>query len=163
MIVHYIDNYKNIPLWVLVRILSFGKISKFYSLMKQKEQNAISRKYNLKIAEFKIYLQNLTIIRNICAHDEKLYDIRVRSRIFPTDYHKQLKIQRNNKYQYATRDLFSIVIILKMLLDKERFKDFYSNLILDVEKLESKISSISIDKILYKMGFPKNFKELLKL
>lgn len=61
-----------------------GKISKFYSLMKQKEQNAISRKYNLKISEFKIYLQNLTLIRNICAHDEKLYDMKVKSRIFST-------------------------------------------------------------------------------
>ena len=49
MIVHYLDNYKYVPLWVLVRILSFGKISKFYSLMKPKEQNAISRKYNLRI------------------------------------------------------------------------------------------------------------------
>lgn len=49
MIVHYLDNYKYVPLWVLVRILSFGKVSKFYSLMKPKEQNAISRKYNLRI------------------------------------------------------------------------------------------------------------------
>ena len=49
MIVHYLDNYKYVPLWVLVRILSFGKISKFYSLMKPKEQNAISRKYNSRI------------------------------------------------------------------------------------------------------------------
>ena len=63
MIVHYWDNYHYIPLWVLVRILSFGKISKFYSLMKQKEQNTISRKFNLQISEFKIYLQNLTLIR----------------------------------------------------------------------------------------------------
>lgn len=40
MIVHYLDTYKYIPLWILVRILSFGKISKFYSLMKQREQNS---------------------------------------------------------------------------------------------------------------------------
>ena len=33
---------------------------------------AISRKFNIQISEFKIYLQNLTLIRNICAHDEKL-------------------------------------------------------------------------------------------
>ena len=57
MIVHYWDNYHYIPLWVLVRILSFGKISKFYSLMKQKEQNTISRKFNLQISEFKISSQ----------------------------------------------------------------------------------------------------------
>lgn len=37
MIVHYIDTYNYIPLWVLVRVLSFGKVSKFYSFMKDKE------------------------------------------------------------------------------------------------------------------------------
>ncbi len=36
MIIHYLDTYKYIPLWVLIRILSFGKVSKFYSFMKQK-------------------------------------------------------------------------------------------------------------------------------
>lgn len=137
MIIHYLDTYQYIPLWVLVRILSFGKISKFYSLMKQKEQNAISRKYHLKIPEFKIYLQNLTLIRNICAHDEKLYDIKVRSRIFPTCYHEKLNIKKNNKYQHATRDLFSIIIILKMLLEKEQFDNFYRTIIEDIQELKN--------------------------
>jgi len=127
MIVHYLDVYQTVPLWVLVRILSFGKISKFYSLMKPKEQNSVSRKYNLKISEFKIYLQNLTLIRNICAHDEKLYDIKMKSRIFPTEYHKKLNIQKNIKYQFATRDLFSVIIILKRLLNKNNFNVFYLN------------------------------------
>ena len=54
MITHYRDKYKYIPLWVLVRVLSFGKISRFYSLMKSKEQNVISKKYNLRINELKI-------------------------------------------------------------------------------------------------------------
>ncbi len=163
MITHYLDNYKYIPLWVLVRVLSFGKISKFYSLMKQKEQNAISRKFNMQISEFKIYLQNLTLIRNICAHDEKLYDIRTKSRIYPTIYHKKLHILRNNRVLYATRDLFSIVIILKMLLEKEKFNIFYTEIINSIEMLEKQLHTISIDKVLYKMGFPKNYRKLLKL
>lgn len=128
MIIHYLDNYKYIPLWVLVRILSFGKISKFYSLMKAKEQNAISRKYNLRIHEFKVILHNLTLIRNICAHDEKLYDIRMKSRISSTIYHKKLDIKnKNGNYKFATRDLFSIVIVLKILLEKKILIVFIKN------------------------------------
>ena len=137
MIVHYLDNYKYIPLWVLVRILSFGKISKFYSLMKPKEQNQISKKYNLKIHEFRIILHNLTLIRNICAHDEKLYDIKLRNRISSTIYHKKMKVEnKNGNYQYATRDLFSIIIILKLLLEKEKFSVFYNEMINDIEDLK---------------------------
>lgn len=164
MIRHYLDNYKYIPLWVLVRILSFGKISKFYSLMKPKEQNTISRKYNLRISEFRIILHNLTLIRNICAHDEKLYDIKMKNRISSTIYHKKLKIEnKNGNYQYATRDLFSIIIALKLLLEKEQFNRFYSEIIKNIEKLKKELYTIQIDKVMYKMGFSKNYKKLLKL
>ncbi len=164
MIMHYLDNYKYIPLWVLVRVLSFGKISKFFSLMKPKEQNAISRKYNLRIHEFIIILHNLTLIRNVCAHDEKLYDIKMKNRISSTIYHKKLKIEnKKGNYQYATRDLFSIVISLKLLLEEEQFRAFYTELIKSINTLEKELKTISIDNVLYKMGFPKNYKKLLKL
>ena len=164
MIIHYLDNYKYIPLWVLVRVLSFGKISKFYSLMKPKEQNAISRKYNLKIHEFRVMLQNLTLVRNICAHDEKLYDIKLKNRISNTIYHKKLKIDnKNGNYQYSTRDLFSIIIVFKLLLEKEQFTELYIEIIKNIEKLKKELSTISIEKVMYKMGFPKNYKKLLKL
>lgn len=164
MIVHYINNYNYIPLWVLVRILSFGKISKFYSLMKPKEQNKISRKYNLRINELKIMLQNLTLIRNICAHDEKLYDIKMKNRMSTTIYHKKLNIEnRNGNYIYSTRDLFSIVIILKILLEKDDFVNFYKTFIMQIENLQNSIKTIKISSILNKMGFPSNYKNLLKL
>ena len=164
MIIHYLDNYNYIPLWVLVRVLSFGKISRFYSLMKSKEQNAISKKYNLRINQFSVILQNLTLARNICAHDEKLYDIKMKNRISPTIYHKKLKIEnKNGNYQYATRDLFSIVIVLKILLEKDQFRTFYTEIVKSIHILEKELKTISIDKVLYKMGFPKNYKKLLKL
>ncbi len=164
MIIHYLNTYGYIPLWVLVRILSFGKISKFYSLMKPKEQNAISKKYNLKIEQFKVILHNLTLVRNICAHDEKLYDIKLKSRISSTIYHKKLEIKSNNmNYQYATRDLFSIVISLKMLLEKSDFNCFYKKLLKDIKHLEKSISTIDFQNILDKMGFPPNYKKLLEL
>lgn len=162
MLSHYLEVYNYVPLWVLVRILSFGKISKFYSLMKAKEQNAISRKYKLKISEFKVILHNLTLIRNICAHDEKLYDIKMKNRIFSTIYHKKLKIQcKNGNYQLATRDLFSIVIALKLLLENNEFIQFYRDIIKEIQELQKSITTIKIDKVLYKMGFPKNYKKLL--
>ena len=164
MIVHYIDKYNYVPLWVLVRVLSFGKISRFYSLMKPKEQNNISKKYNLRINEFKIILHNLTLVRNICAHDEKLYDIKMKSRISNNIYHKKLKIEsKNGNYQYATRDLFSIVIALKLLLEKEQFYKFYTEIMKSIEILKKQLITITLDKVMYRMGFPKNYKKLLKV
>ncbi|MCI8637310.1 MAG: Abi family protein [Clostridia bacterium] len=164
MIRHYLDVYKYIPLWVLIRILSFGKVSKFYSFMKQKEQNNVSRKFNIKSETLKVYLINLGNVRNICAHDEKLYDVILKNRINTTNYHKKLDlIKIDDKTAYATRDLFSIVIILKALLEKEQFNEFYNRIIETIKELENKLLSLKIDKVLYKMGFPKNHKELINL
>lgn len=164
MIAHYLDCYGYVPLWVLIRVLSFGKVSKFYSLMKPKEQNQISRKYNLRSHEFSILLHNLTLIRNICAHDEKLFDIKLKNRIFSTVYHEKLKIEkRKGNYKIATRDLFSIVIILKLLLNRKDFTKFYKKLIQEIQELKKLITSIKIERILYQMGFPINYKDLLKL
>lgn len=164
MIRHYLDTYKYIPLWVLIRILSFGKVSKFYSFMKQKEQNNISRKFNIKSKILKAYLINLGNIRNICAHDEKLYDVILKQRINTTSYHIKLNLIKNDsKTVYSTRDLFSIVIILKVLLEKEQFNEFYNRIIETIKELESNLLSLKIDKVLYKMGFPKNYKNLLEL
>lgn len=164
MISHYLDTYKYIPLWVLIRILSFGKVSKFYSFMKQKEQNNISRKFNVKSETLKVYLINLGNIRNICAHDEKLYDVILKKRINTTPYHRNLNLIKNEgKTVYGTRDLFSIVIILKTVLEKEQFNEFYNRIVETIKELENKLLSLKIDKVLYKMGFPKNYKNLLEL
>lgn len=164
MIKHYIDTYNYIPLWVLIRILSFGKVSKFYSIMKQKEKNKISKKFNIKSEILKIYLTNLGEIRNICAHDEKLYDVSLRFKISSNSYHSMLKIEKvKGNYKNGVQDLFSIVLILKIMLEKEQFNKFYKSLIKNIQELKKKINNIEFIKVLDKMGFPKNYKKLLNL
>lgn len=55
------------------------------------------------------------------------------------------------------------MLILKIMLEKEQFSRFYTEIIKSIEKLKKELSTISIDKVMYKMGFPKNYKKLLKL
>ena len=103
-------------------------------------------------------MENLAIIRNLCAHDEKIYDIRLRKCIGTTEYHKIMGIENTGK-----KDLFSVIIILKTLLEEKEFKDFYSILIDNIEKLEKNIKSIQFSEILNKMGFPDKYKEMLNI
>lgn len=49
------------------------------------------------------------------------------------------------------------------MLEKKQFNEFYSNIIKLIKKLDNQLSSIHINKVLYKMGFPKNYKDLQKL
>lgn len=109
-------------------------------------------------------LINLAIIRNICAHDEKLYDVRLKYKIPVTIYHDKLEMKKiKGNHTKGIKDLFSIVIILKELLSKENFEEFYKVVISDIEILKKNITSININKILYRKGFLKNYKYLINL
>lgn len=162
MLSHYITQYGYIPLWVLIRIITFGQISKFYDLMKQQDQNKVAKKFGVKEKELKTYIHNLAIIRNICAHDEKLYDIRLKNTIMKNEIHKKLNLTlQNGQYTNGFKDLFSIVIILKVLLNEEEFNEFYSMIIDEIKKLANEIKSIEFSKVLDKMGFVVDYKKLI--
>lgn len=161
MLSHYIRKYGYIPLWVLIRIITFGQISKFYDLMKQQDQNKVAKKFGVREKELKTYIHNLAIIRNICAHDEKLYDIRLKNTIMKHDIHKQFNLNlQNGQYAKGYKDLFSIVIILKVLLDKKEFKDFYTIVLNNIEEIEHNIKSIHFSQVIDKMGFVEDYKKL---
>ena len=114
MLIHYKENHNYIPLWVVSIILKFGKISKFYELMKNKEQCQVSKSFKLSPEHLIRYLNSLTLIRNICAHSERLYNYKYRNRIKDTDIHKKLNIIKDRgNYICGTNDLFSVIIILK--------------------------------------------------
>ena len=163
MLSHYITQYGYIPLWVLIRIITFGQVSKFYDLMKQQDQNKVAKKFGVREKELKTYIHNLAIIRNICAHDEKLYDIRLQNAIIKNDIHKHFNlVLQDGKYTNGYKDLFSIVIILKVLLKEEEFKEFYTIATNMIKELKQEISSIDFSQVLDKMGFLESYEELLK-
>lgn len=163
MLNHYIKNYGYIPLWVLIRIMTLGEVSKFYEVMKQKDQNAVAKKFGVREKTLKTYLHNIAIVRNICAHDEKLYDLRLNNAIIKNKIHSYFNLDlHDKKYSNGYKDLFSIIIILKVLLKEIEFKNLYTVLLNNLEDLKKDIKSIEYNKILNKMGFPKNYKKLLE-
>ena len=71
-----LDAYRSLTFtWVLVNTLTIGTISVFYSHLEQQDQNNIGRFFSLKPDELKTILQVLTLYRNVCAHDERLYNV----------------------------------------------------------------------------------------
>ena len=49
------------------------------------------------------------------------------------------------------------------MLKRQDFNTFYQSLIKNVQELNKNIHTINFDKILDRMGFPKNYKKLLNL
>ena len=162
--IHYITNYGYIPLWILVKVLSFGLMAEFYNIFKVNDQFEIADIYKIDSNTFSNYLTILSNYRNLCAHEDILYDYKTQKEISDTIYHKYLDIPKiDDKYIYGKNDLFSLVIILKQLLSNEQFRDLISEISYEIDILSGKISVISIDKILDKVGFPKNWRHIIDI
>ena len=162
MILHYIFSYGYIPLWVLVNIISLGTLSKFYSLLKQKDQNDIGKHFNLKPHDMKTYLKNLSLSRNWCAHDERFFDKRFKSRITSNIIHNSLWLPVGNRIQYTSGkdDIFSILIILKQLLPKNTFMKLVSSIYKQLNALSNNLHTIVIDDVMSKLGLPSNWLQI---
>lgn len=161
-------NYGYIPLWVLVNTLTIGTISVFYAHLEQRDQNNIGRFFSLKPDELKTILQVLTLYRNACAHDERLYNLKAMNRnmrpnnIKALPIHAVLGIPKNagNNYMAGVNDLFAIVLIFKTMLSKDAFAAFYDSLDALIQELSTKLTTIPISRIEADMGFISNWRSI---
>ncbi len=152
---YYLEKHQNVPLWVLIKKFTFGKLSKFYSALIEKIQFKICddieefylKEYNKSISinnkTLSQMLEFINIVRNICAHNEKLYNIR----------YKKIK---NVSYSHIKRDcqgkLFDVIIILKIFLSKKEFEENIKLLDENMEKLKLANSSKMYGNLLNQMG-----------
>lgn len=158
---HYIDNYGYIPLWVLVKVLSFGIVVELFSVLKKEDQYDIIDMYGIDLKSFQIYLSMLSNYRNLCAHEDIVYENRTQKYIEDTFYHRALNIpMMDNEYIYGKNDLFALIIILKSMLKEEEVNTLIIEIEDAVNNLEYNLRTIPVNKILDRMGFPDNWKDI---
>ena len=158
---HYINNYGYIPLWVLVKVLSFGIVGELYSILKKEDQMGIAEIYNLDVDTLANYLTILSNYRNLCAHEDIVFCNKTQRKVEDNKYHKLLNIPiMDDEYIYGKDDLFGLVLVIKRMLKPEQFANFIEEVKHNIDNLEMNLHSIKIDKVLDGMGFPKNYYEL---
>jgi abortive infection bacteriophage resistance protein len=161
---HYISNYGYIPLWVLVKVLSFGIVSEFFSILKPDDRKSIADIYNLTVEDLSNYLPMLANYRNVCAHEDILYENKTQRTINNTVYHALLGIKKKDgEYERGRNDLFALFIILRQMLSSDDVKNLINEMGKLLENLEFNLNSITIDKVLDRMGFPYNWKEIANI
>ena len=87
------------------------------------------------------------MIRNISAHSDRLFCYR-------NKYYISFKnIDKNYKRNGNFTNIYMIIECMKLLLDKDKFKEFENLFDKEVDKLKEKLNSIDINDILRIMGF----------
>ncbi len=140
----------DLPIWILVEILSFTNLSILYSNLKIEDQkNIIFRNYSSRAVtsnaiEVKDWIHSICNVRNICAHYEKLFNLNSVWFKMPKEY----KTEKNNT-------LFALLLICKeLILDELKWNKF-------IQDLDDIINKYGIKK-LDLSGFSADWKNKLK-
>lgn len=161
---HYLNNYGYIPLWILVKVLSFGMVCELYSILKDEDKLEIATIFGLSKEYLEDFLPILSNYRNLCAHEDIVFDHKTERVIPDTEYHKRLNIfKMDDEYIYGKNDIFAVIIIFKFLLEDDEFRLMLKEFDYEFEKLDARIDSIPVEKILDTMGIPKNFMDILDM
>ena len=161
---HYQSNYGYIPLWVVVKVLSFGIVGELYTILKPEDQDKIANLFHVDVESLLTYLPIIANYRNLCAHEDICYEHRTQKEIPITKYHELLNIPKTNgEYIYGINDLFALIIILKRLLRSDNFHNMLNEISYELDYLSGRLHTISIDKVLDRMGFPKNYKDIVRM
>ena len=166
----YKENYGFCPFWVVIHILSFGVITRLFSKLKPADQYIVSREYCVKEDFLESSLIIMSMFRNVCAHNDVLYryqtsnfflrqkDIRYIYEAFDIPTFKS-----TGKYKQGTNDLFAIIIIFKLLLSEEIFREFMGTFQEIMAKLRNKVSSGMFENIFELTNLPNNYAEIIDI
>lgn len=171
----YKDEHGYIPMWVLFNVLMFGNISKLFTILKKEIKIKIMQFMNITwpyqleeetINQFEATLEILTLARNICAHNERLYcfkhNLSLKDRylsfkdVLPTPEDENFSDKANMKFS-----IFSVVFLISKFIEKKEKRSMLNEIKKEFNKLEKELSTIKIDDVLSYMKMPKNWKEKL--
>lgn len=161
---HALAKHGNVPLWVLTHALTFGNISKFYSLSQYDIQTKIAKNYEgINEGQLSKLLIVLTQFRNVCAHGERLYRYHTKQAIPDLPLHKKLNLSKpDREYLCGKHDLFAAVLAMRYLLPNDWFLTFKKDLVKVIRQYLRKSSYFTETDILHFMGFPENWKMITR-
>ena len=133
-------------------------------ILKPEDKVGIADVYDISVDQLEDFLPILSNYRNLCAHEDILYDHRTDKCIDDNIYHYKLNIPKmDDEYIYGKNDIFAVVLILKYLLTDDEFRLFIKEVSYEIDKLSGVIRSIPITKVLDRIGFPYNYMEVLDI
>lgn len=159
-IAHAKIKYDQVPLWILMRAMTFGQASKFYINMIESEREQIATLYNLTSQQMKTMLEILVTFRNIVAHGERTFCARLHRTRLPSHLSvlPKLSIPKNKTgdYLYGRNDFLSLLVCCKYFLPKLEFADLICEIDLLLDGLNKFLSDSLVGKIKIQMGFKNN-------
>lgn len=77
-VAHHLEKYGSLPIWVAIEVWDFGMLSTLFAGMKQADKDLLAKKYGAHDGnELAKWLRSLNFIRNVSAHQARLWNVNV--------------------------------------------------------------------------------------
>ena len=169
---HYKSKYQIIPFYVLAKCLTFGAIRKLFNVMKQVDQDYVCNKIlfrkleKRKISKVKQIIGLISDVRNMCAHDEIVFNFSHKSidiGQFPEhDYFKLKKNEKGNIIQ-GRKDIFALLLSMKYLMNRTNYNKMIQRLESLITKTVKKSNIYTKNELLEYMNLPYDFEKLKQI
>lgn len=160
---HYVSNYDNVPIWVLIGYLEFGELRYMLGNTHTRIQNKVAKDMMMYIHQhipacpvfppeiMLAFLANINEVRNVCAHNNRMIGFQCRrDDKFFQPLHSLYGISTTS----SRRDAYSVYISLQCFLGKTDFAKLHNTLRKRINYFSKQLCTITIDDILQKLGFP---------
>ena len=155
-IAHNYNAHGHVPMWVLIRALSFGTTSILYKNMIEDEKEAIARNFGLSSSQLTNMLEVVVSYRNIVAHGERTFCARLPKTRLSTGLSitKKLNIAKNPKgeIKFGRNDFLSLLICCKYLLSSDEFQILMRDLASCLNELSEHLNPSMMGRIKISMG-----------
>jgi abortive infection bacteriophage resistance protein len=142
-VLHNLEKFGELPVWVSVELMSFGTLSRFFGILQPNLQSAIAKEFGVNKKYLVSWFHHLSTVRNICAHYSRFYN-----RIMTI----KPKLLKRHKHLDSLKE-FSTFIIIKELTDIEEWDNYFHEL----NNIIAHYKNVSLRP----MGFPKNWEQVL--
>ncbi|WP_085875556.1 Abi family protein [Peptoniphilus vaginalis] len=125
------ENYEGgeIPFYAVIEVASFGTLSKMYKNMKNEDKREIAKVFDVNYNYLESWIENLSYVRNICAHYGRLYGAKLT---------KTPKLYREfSRLGISNNTIFASIINLKILAEGDYYDKFHTDLLELINKYPS--------------------------
>lgn len=163
-LMHYLDNYEFVPTWILVKVIDFSTFIAFLGRSKKEIKKVLCNLYQIK--DKRGYydprlmiggLQYIRIVRNACAHNERIFDLsRVGALKMEWVRHLPKSYRRNTS---RDKRIIDFIITLRYYLQDEDYYIFLDEVYELLSLLREEIPTVAFDYVRGKMGI-KNMEDI---
>jgi len=149
---HHIKQYGGkFPIWTATELFTMSMTSIFYADLKTTDKKVIATEFNTDYPHLESWLHSASVLRNICAHHNRLYNIR---------FHQNPKLPRTyiNHIGVGVYSLFKQLCVLKLL--HSNLRDEWNNAF--ILPLSALIEKYTNDINVETMGFPNTWEIILR-